>query len=166
MEDNKILHVVRHAKSSWDLEGLSDIDRPLKAKGIKNAYQIANQLLNNKMVPDLIISSPANRALHTAVIFARAFRLPFKKLTIHSELYHSTAKEILRLVQQTDNEVKSLMIFGHNPDFTFIANYFLSEPIINLPTAGVATFIFNTDKWKNIDKSLVGKRFLTFPEKS
>ena len=71
MKQNKILHVVRHAKSSWDYDGIADIDRTLKSKGIRSAYEISRKMKLSQQLPQLIISSPAIRALHTAVIFAR-----------------------------------------------------------------------------------------------
>ena len=72
----KVLHVVRHAKSVWDYDGIADIDRTLKSKGIRNAYEISRKLKLINLVPEKIVSSPANRALHTAVIFARVFEYP------------------------------------------------------------------------------------------
>ncbi len=78
MKQLKVLHVVRHAKSAWDYDGVADIDSPLKSRGIKNAYEISRRLKLSDLVPQKIISSPADRALHTAVIFARVFDYPMK----------------------------------------------------------------------------------------
>ena len=73
---HKVLYIVRHAKSSWDYDNMADVDRPLKVKGIKTAYEIARNIKLKNNLPDLIISSPANRALHTAMILARVFDTP------------------------------------------------------------------------------------------
>ena len=73
----KTLYIVRHAKSSWEYQDVKDIDRPLKKRGIKDAHLISNFLAKEIERPDVFISSVANRALHTGVIFCPKFQLPF-----------------------------------------------------------------------------------------
>lgn len=67
----KTLYIVRHAKSSWEYSGIEDIDRPLKKRGIKDAHLMSKFLTKKIEKPDAFITSSANRALHTAVIFLR-----------------------------------------------------------------------------------------------
>ena len=115
MKKNKVLHVVRHAKSSWDYDGIADIDRTLKSKGIRNAYEIARKLKLSNNVPDMMVSSPADRALHTAIIFARVFEFPLGNLQINEILYEFSKDQILDIIRDFDDSKHSLMIFGHNP---------------------------------------------------
>ena len=61
----KTLYIVRHAKSSWEYESIKDIDRPLKKRGINDAHLMSNLLVKKINRPDLLLSSSANRALHT-----------------------------------------------------------------------------------------------------
>lgn len=151
----KTLQIVRHAKSSWDYENIADIDRPLKPKGILRAYQASQNLKQNNLIPQMMISSPANRALHTAIIFSRVLDFPLNQLFISQLLYDTGMQQILELIRYTRDEISSLMIFGHNPDFTGIVNHFAGKSIGNLPTAGVVTFVFETDQWKNISMNVV-----------
>jgi phosphohistidine phosphatase len=72
----KTLYIVRHAKSSWEYGGINDIDRPLKKRGIKDAYLISSVLQKKISCPDVFIASCANRALHTAMIFSYSFNYP------------------------------------------------------------------------------------------
>ena len=72
----KTLYIVRHAKSSWDYESIADIDRPLKERGIKDAHLISNYLAETIKKPDVFVTSSANRALHTAIIFCDNFSYP------------------------------------------------------------------------------------------
>ena len=81
----KILQITRHAKSDWSYEQIADIDRPLKEKGILRAYQVSHKVKKADLIPDLLISSPANRALHTAVIFARVLGVPLAKLSVNQQ---------------------------------------------------------------------------------
>ncbi len=165
MKSLKILHVVRHAKSAWDISDVADIDRALKSKGIKNAYEISRRLKLNNMVPQKILSSPADRALHTAVIFARVFGYPLTALEINSALYETSKKKIIELVKGTGDECKSVMIFGHNPDFTDLVNDFIKSPVDNIPTAGAVTLRFNTASWNGISRENLDSHFFNFPNK-
>ena len=63
----KTLYIVRHAKSSWEYEGIKDIDRPLKKRGIDDAYLISTVLQKKVETPSVFVSSCANRALHTSI---------------------------------------------------------------------------------------------------
>src|SRR5512133_47432 len=153
MKQAKVLHVVRHAKSSWDFDGTADIDRTLKPKGIRNAYEIARKMKLSELIPDKIFSSPANRALHTALIFARVFELPLTDLRITEVLYETSADKIAEMIRELDDDCQSVMIFGHNPDFTDLVNYFLKTSIDTIPTAGAVTLKFNTNSWSEITRA-------------
>jgi phosphohistidine phosphatase len=162
---HKILYIVRHAKSSWDYDNIADVDRPLKAKGIKSAYEIARNIKLKNDLPELILSSPANRALHTAMIFARVFDLPSRMVLIDEGFYESSVSYCHEKIKGTDDSVNTLMVFGHNPDFTDLANQFLNESLTDLPTAGIVKLIFLADSWKKIDKSTLSGHNFIFPAK-
>lgn len=166
MSNRKKLLIVRHAKSSWDYDDIADIDRPLKSKGILKAYQISHKLKHENLVPDLIISSPANRALHTAIIFMRVLEVSLQQLFVSQLLYDASTSQIVELVRHTSDDISSLMIFGHNPDFTSIVNHFAKNPIGNLPTSGAVTFVFETKNWKNVSKKMVDRQINFFPDKN
>ena len=82
----KTIYIVRHAKSSWEYEGIKDIDRPLKKRGINDAYLISNVLQKKIACPDVFVSSCANRALHTGMIFSYTFNYPLANLKISKSL--------------------------------------------------------------------------------
>ena len=166
MKNRKFLHIVRHAKSSWDYENISDIDRPLKLKGIKNAYEMARRIKINNTLPELIITSPANRAFHTAAIFTRVFELMFKNLIINENLYAAEEENIIDIIRSTDNSVSSLMICGHNPELTGFVNFYVKNTILNIPTSGIVTLIFDMDSWKEISKNNLVSELFDFPKKN
>jgi phosphohistidine phosphatase len=165
MKKNKVLHVVRHAKSSWENDGIADIDRTLKPKGIRNAYETARKLKLIDHIPDMIVSSPADRALHTAIIFARVFEYPLESLQINEVLYESSKDHILDFIRDFDDSKHSLMIFGHNPDVTNIVNYFIRKAVNEIPTTGVTTLMFTCDTWKKIAPENMDKHLFYFPSK-
>lgn len=166
MSNQKILHIVRHGKSSWDLSSVADIDRPLKLRGIENAYEIAHRIKLHYKIPDVILSSPAIRALHTATIFARVLQISFKNLHIVPDIYMGGEKNLDELIKSQDNAVQSLMIVGHNPDFTYFANEYCRSYIDNIPTAGVVSITFDTGNWAQISKSNIEQEYFDYPKKS
>lgn len=161
---SKNLVIIRHGKSTWEYTSISDIDRPLKEIGISNTINVARELKARKIFPDYIISSPANRALHTAFITARELGFAEANILINPNIYGEDESKIREIIESTDDKYSSLFIFGHNPVFTLLPNLFLKQKIDNLPTSGAAVFEFNTDKWTEISKSLVKKEFCLFPK--
>jgi phosphohistidine phosphatase len=165
MPSSRELYIVRHAKSTWDYEDISDIDRPLKHSGIRSAYEMARRLKINGYVPDYLISSPANRALHTANIFLNVFEIEYDKLRIEPAFYSEGAGEILELIKSLSATLKKVMIFGHNPDFSELVRFFAKQPILELPTCGVMIFKFDCKEWNNISRENLKSEYLDFPKK-
>jgi phosphohistidine phosphatase len=165
MASKKELFIVRHAKSSWDIENISDIDRPLKLKGIRNAYEMARRLKIDRHVPERYISSPANRALHTATIFLNVFELSYDILSIDERLYGHGVSDILTTVKEQDDNFRRMMIFGHNPDFSELARTFTRNTLYDLPTCGLAIFSFDCQKWSEISVESKTSEFFDFPKK-
>lgn len=161
----KELFIVRHGKSSWDIEGLSDMDRPLKERGIHDGYTMAKRFLQKNIRPQLIISSPAIRAFHSATIFARVLEYPYADIIIHEGLYFAGTHQVLKLLSNIHNDMNKLMIFGHNPTFTDLANLFTGNKIDNIPTTGVVHIQVNSKKWSEFNKSDILNWDFDYPKK-
>jgi phosphohistidine phosphatase len=159
------LFIIRHGKSSWDYDDLDDIDRPLADRGLRNADTMAHRLLKKGDIPELIYSSPANRALNTALIMSRIWKLGPDQLQIQDVLYMAYVSEIHRVVGSAPDQVKRLAIFGHNPTFTMYANTFLADPLENLPTAGTVVVYLQSESWKGIDRSHVKHAEVDYPKR-
>ncbi|MFW5710179.1 MAG: SixA phosphatase family protein, partial [Bacteroidota bacterium] len=129
------------------------------------AHSQSGYFIANNNTPDLIISSPANRALHTAVIFARNMMMDFNRLKIDPGIYMGDTSEILSIIKSTIDDVNSLMIFGHNPSFTELANHFLNYPVENIPTAGMVFLTFTNVSWAEISPKYVETEDMKFPKK-
>jgi phosphohistidine phosphatase len=162
---SKTLHIARHAKSSWDFEDISDIDRPLNPRGVNNAYLMAKRYAERNKGPDLLITSPANRALYTAVIYARVLKLPWERIVINENIYMGYAEEIIQIIESVQDNHDHIMIFGHNPTFTTLANHFVKDPIDNIPTAGIVSLTFKETTWSGIGKAIPQKVYFDYPKK-
>ncbi len=160
----KKLYIVRHAKSSWEDPELRDHDRPLLPKGIKKTGKIAGFLKKKNIKPDLMISSTAVRAYETAKIIAKELAYPLDEILKEPSFYHSDAANIQSCLYGLDNAINSVMIFGHNPTFTTLANEFLPEPIEWLPTSAVVGVKIDTDKWEEMMFNDLETEFIVSPK--
>ncbi len=143
--------VVRHAKSDWGNEGLKDIDRCLNERGYSDAYHLAAWYSKNKTSPERILSSTATRALSTALIFARAMDYPVSKFVMEPDMYEAETEALLKLLWQQKDEIKSIMLFGHNPGLTNMCNELAEDFYLdNLPTCGLVFLQFDINKWKEL----------------
>ena len=160
----KTLYLVRHAKSSWDHPGLSDAERPLMEKGIRKSKRVIEALLEKKIVPDLMISSPAVRAIETARIFASGLGYPEEKIVVERNIYEGYYDHIFDIIYGTSNKVESLMLFGHNPTFSNLANLFVHPGVEDMPTSAVVAISFDTDKWEDVPNSKSRLLFMLTPK--
>ncbi len=158
----KTLYIVRHAKSSWKYKNIKDIDRPLKERGISDAYLMSKMLAKKVTRPDVFISSSANRALHTAVVFCENLEYPLANLQIKKQLYNFSDGYLVKTVKALDDGFNSAMIFSHDHGINNFVNTFGNLPIAHVSTCGVIVIQFKEKHWKNIKK---GKTILTaFPK--
>jgi phosphohistidine phosphatase len=161
----KRLFLVRHAKSSWDNPSLDDIDRPLNNRGKRNAPEMGIRLRKQGIIPDLLISSPAKRALTTAKRIAEEIGYPKKEIQIDDRLYHGSSNSMLSIIHSQKDKINSLMLFGHNPGFTDFANSLCGINIYNIPTAGIVAVDFGIDNWSEVDYKSGELVFFDYPKK-
>ena len=149
----KRLYIVRHAKSSWAEPGLADFDRPLNKRGKHDAPAMGKRLAEAGVDPDLMISSPAKRAMSTAKKIADEIGYPRKQIQPEDEIYGAGPSTIVEVVRRVDDAHDSVMIFGHNPTFTDVANQLGGTSIDNLPTCAIVCIDFQTESWKDISEA-------------
>ncbi|GLU45464.1 histidine phosphatase family protein [Allomuricauda sp. NBRC 101325] len=145
----KQLILMRHGKSSWDYD-VSDKDRPLLERGIKDAHKVANTFKLHAPQINFAFSSPANRALHTSMIFTRTLNFDMTNFRVNEQLYDFSGGSVQNFVEQLDNGLDIVAIFGHNYAFTSLANTWGDQYIENVPTAGLVHITFNVDDWSKI----------------
>jgi phosphohistidine phosphatase len=121
-------------------------------------------LKNRATTIDLIISSPAVRAIETAKIIAAGLNYPVSGIKTDRKIYDGYYDRILDVVYATSNSINSLMIFGHNPTITQLANLFLHPGIDNMPTTGVVCLSFATEMWEQIPSVEAKQDFIVFPK--
>lgn len=147
----KRLILIRHAKSSWKEPDLRDFDRPLNKRGKRDAPFMGKLLAEEKVLPDLIISSPAIRAFTTAKKIAEEIGYSKEAILTHKRLYESDTDDFVNVISEVDDAVNTLMIFSHNPGLTILSNFVSDKRIDNIPTCGIVHIDLKINHWKDID---------------
>jgi phosphohistidine phosphatase len=164
MDKTKTLLVLRHAKSSWEEPDKQDFDRALKSRGLNDIRVLAREIRSKVNNLDAIFSSPANRAIHTAILFSLTVGFPLEKIRITKNLYETDEHQLEKFVKEFLDDLNTVMIVGHNPTLTDFVNLFLKESIYNIPTSGFIGLIFSSTKWKKIDEGSLISSFFHFPK--
>lgn len=160
----KVIHLIRHAKSSWDNPDLDDFSRTLNERGKKDAQFMANKLKELGCNPDYFLSSPAKRTTETSKIIATALNFNFEKIIFEEKIYVSSLKQLLQIVNEIPNNFNNIVFVGHNPTLTQLANYFTNDFIDNIPTCGIVKIELEIDNWQHIIQGIGNKNFFIYPK--
>lgn len=164
-EEGKLLLICRHAKSSWQDHALGDVDRPLNKRGQRDAPEMGRRLHQRGLRLDLIVASHAVRARTTAGLYADQLGYPQERIHIEPALYAATTKALLTLLRHMDPGFARVMIVGHNPEFTALANLLGSKVAIdNLPTGGIVALEFAVASWAELAAGTGRMLFFDFPK--
>jgi phosphohistidine phosphatase len=152
----KTLFLVRHAKAVSQESDAADIDRPLMKRGKKDAQNMAKKVRKNAVVPQLIITSPARRAVKSARFFAKEFSFSPDTIVLNDLLYQppedAAESPLLDIVRNIDNRYQTVMIIGHDPLLSDFANFLQKSFTEKLTAAAVLQLEFPNRQWKNIAK--------------
>lgn len=155
--------IVRHAKAvpyGYD----DDFTRDLTDRGVSDAQRIGKELKNLGIKPDTIISSPANRALQTAFIFAENLGFDKKQIVEIENMYHGlTTSEFLEMIKRLPENTQTAFFFGHNPAFHYFTNNLLERFYDDMPTCSTVAIDFNVDSWKKVEARSGKKAFQLIP---
>ena len=149
----KKLLLLRHAKSSWQYH-VEDYDRPLSEKGIKDINKVSLKNINFFKRFQIILTSPAIRALHTSIIFSRNIFVKYEKLRVVDELYSFNYKNIIDYVYKLDNALSNVVIVGHNPAFSNAAEYFSEKCPPELKTSDWIMIEFKQNNWSKVSNGI------------
>lgn len=161
----RTLLLLRHAKSSWDDTGAPDHIRKLAPRGRRDAPRIAARLAEFGPKPELIVSSHAMRARETARLVAQGLGYPESGIRYERRIYLKGPQGVTAVVAEQADEIERLMIVGHNPDFTHLANALARDlDLDNLPTCGVVGIEFDCASWRDVAADDGRVVYLDFPK--
>jgi phosphohistidine phosphatase len=146
----KTLLILRHAKSSWKHDELSDHDRPLNPRGERDAPNVGKRLRNEGLVPDAILSSTAKRARQTAEAVAEESGFE-GELQLSGELYGGGPEAYLEAIRSLPGLVDCALVVGHNPDLEELVEILTGESV-RLPTAALAHMKLDIQDWQDLEE--------------
>lgn len=160
------LLLLRHGKSDWDTD-TSDFERPLKKRGKKGALCAGRWLSNHELVPDLVISSPAARAIRTARVACKVMGLKRSRILTDDHVYLASTEELIDVLRDCPEKAR-IMLVGHNPGLEELLLYLVGGDLVVpddgklLPTASIAVLKM-PDSWRKLGKGCARLLLLTRP---
>ena len=158
----KELLIMRHAKSSWDMPYNTDYERPLNKRGRKAAPRMGEFLADRDLLPDLIVSSPAERAKQTSELFIEAADYG-DTIQFEQGIYHAYANDLLAIVQSLPDEAERAMLVGHNPGFEMLVEQ-LCGGAVRMPTAAIAYIWLSVVSWAEVEAEMGELQWLVTPK--
>lgn len=162
----KTIYIIRHAKSSWDDPLQDDFERPLSDRGKRDAPRMGKRLKEKEIHPDLLLSSPAKRAVSTARKIAQVLKYSKDGILTDRKLYHADEETMLNVIQKLNNKYNVVMLFGHNPGITEFVKSFRDDEFVidNIPTCGIIAFQLNVDTWQDVKWGKGKMLFFDYPK--
>jgi phosphohistidine phosphatase len=156
--------LLRHAKSDWDNPSQNDFERPLNQRGESNGKLIGARLKKSGMRPSLIISSDAVRAITTARLIARNIGYPIEFIQPDHGLYLASPAGIIEVIEGEGENYNDVMVVGHNPGLTELANTLCNSQIDNIPTCGVFAVDMEIDSWADLANTQGTLNYFDYPK--
>jgi len=150
----KTLFLLRHAKASEKLSDQKDIERELDSIGLQNSTRMGINFSHKSIQFDMIMSSPAERARHTAALIAEQLKYNTAKIHLNDEIYEASIRTLLQVVNRLKDEWNMVLLVGHNPAITYLAEYLTGAEIGNMTTCGVVRIEFAIDSWEEVSEGL------------
>lgn len=151
----KTLLILRHAKSSWANMQLTDYERPLNNRGKRDAPRMGKLLREQDLMPDLILTSSAERALATAEAVALASDYE-QEIKYTRSFYHADPEPYIEALQQLDDSYERVMVIGHNPGIEELVEE-LTGLWERMPTAALAQVALPINHWHELDEEITGE---------
>jgi phosphohistidine phosphatase len=149
----KTLYLIRHAEAEDIIAGKQDFERALTEEGLQHTHNKAHFLKTHHIKPDLIISSPALRALTTAKIMAEHLQYPQTDIATDPQIYSGDVETIIEIIKQTPENISTLFLFGHNPTLTWLGHCLCEQTHTHLAPCGIIPLDFPQMKsWHELTK--------------
>lgn len=162
---NKVLLIVRHAQAEQTNNVQKDFGRELNTTGYAEASRMGRLLASKKIMPDAVFSSPAHRTRTTAQLMTEQLGFNYDLIEFDQEIYEASVRKLMLLINGLTEKHAQVMIVGHNPHLTYLAEYLTHQEIGNLPPCGVAAIEFVNQPWKEVSNGTGKLAWLEYPEK-
>lgn len=161
----KRLTLLRHAKSSWSNPDLSDYDRPLNKRGRRDASEMGRRLAERGVKPDLVLASPACRSRVTAEVVATLLPIDGSNLLFDERIYLASSSDLIERLGSISENYEHVLLVGHNPGITDLANSLAGTRLDNVPTCGVISVELKGATWRELAQNEAILLFYDYPKK-
>ena len=151
-DESRELVLIRHAKSSWDHPELQDFERTLNHRGQQDAPMMGQRLAASGFRADIIVSSPATRAIMTAARIAAEIGFDPDSIVQNPLVYGASPGALMEVIASIDDAFQIAVLVGHNPGITQLCNALCEARIENVPTCGIARVRFEGTRWKDVSR--------------
>jgi phosphohistidine phosphatase len=151
------LLILRHAKSAWNTGAPTDFDRPLAKRGLKAAPKVGRYLFDQGLIPDFLVSSPAERAKQTIMLVCAQMDISPTDIRWDDRIYGGWTSSLVSVLRESPSDASRVIIAGHNPGLEGLLEHLCAERVPYpadgklLPTAAVAHLEIETE-WDQLDK--------------
>ncbi len=159
----KRITFIRHAKAVWQNSTQSDFDRSLDKQGEDDSALMGRVLWDLKLIPELILSSPAKRAVSTAYILSDAVAYPENSIRTDPLIYEGSIDDHLTIIHNLENHLHHIFWIGHNPYLTMMGRWISDESVANLPPCGLLSVQIDVQNWDLIGEGTGQVVLFDFP---
>ena len=149
---SKKLYLLRHARALEKMADQKDFDRELDSTGLQNATRMGINLAEKELSFDIIISSPALRAMSTATLIAEQIHYDPARIHANENIYEASVRTLLETVNRLKEEWNHVLLVGHNPSISYLAEYLSKYEIGDMTTCGFVTLVLNVKKWEEVSE--------------
>jgi phosphohistidine phosphatase len=161
----KQLVLMRHAKSDWSVPGQKDFDRELNSRGHRDAPRMGARIKSEKLfLPQLVVCSPAERAKMTAQYVCEQIGYEFDSIVFDQDVYEASIRTLLRIVNELEDAVDRVMLFGHNPGFSYFSEFLTKKEVGEMPTASAICISFEVDSWAMVSEGTGIQSWYLYPK--
>ncbi len=161
----KNLFLVRHAEAAEANANQRDVERELTAKGYRDAPRVGRYLFEQQLQPSIIWSSNAQRAMATAELVAEQMKYDTLKIKTSEDIYHASVRSLLQLINEQKDAHDQVLIVGHNPAISYLAEYLTGEEIGDMMPCGVVHVTFEVEKWAEVSQDTGKMAYYLTPDK-
>ena len=160
----KNLYFLRHAKSDWSVTGQKDFDRELNQRGKTDAPKMGRKLFELSVSPEIIYASPAERTKITSELVAEQLHYNTEHIIFEEQLYEASVRSLLNFINSLDDKYSKVMLVGHNPTLTYLAESLAKAELGNIPTCGAVNIQFDIDSWKEVSQGIGELKWFVYPK--
>jgi len=160
----RTIYFLRHAKSDWSVSGQKDFDRELNQRGQTDAPKMGRRLFELGVSPEIIYASPARRTTDTAELVAEQLHYNTDLVVFEEQIYEASVRSLLNFINALDDKYSRVMLIGHNPTLTYLAESLTKSELGNIPTCGAVNIEFNLDSWKEVSQGNGELKWFIYPK--